>query len=35
MIIRNASESTDMKVIISHKLKAKRKVKCLEILQYT
>jgi hypothetical protein len=31
MAIRNAGESADMKVITFNKLRAKRKVKCLEI----
>ena len=34
MAIRNAGESTDMKVITLIKLTAKRKVKCLEIPHY-
>ena len=35
MVIRNAVESTDIKVITLNKLTAKRKVKCLEIPHYT
>lgn len=34
MAIRNAGESTDMKVITLNKLTAKLKVKCLEIPHY-
>lgn len=34
MAIRNAGESTDMKVITLNKLTAQRKVKCLEIRHY-
>lgn len=35
MAIRNAGESTDMKVITLNKLTAKQKVKCLEIPHYS
>lgn len=34
LAIRNAGESAHMKLIILNKLKAKRKVKCLEIPHY-
>jgi hypothetical protein len=34
MAIHNAGESANMKVIEINKLKAKRKVKCLEIPHY-
>jgi hypothetical protein len=34
MAIRNAGESTDIKVITFNKLSAKRTVKCLEIPHY-
>ncbi len=34
LAIRNAGESTDMKVIKLNKLTAKRKVKCLEVPHY-
>jgi len=34
LAIRNAGESSEMKVITLNKLTAKRKVKCLEIPHY-